>query len=245
MGRLIDLTGRRFGRWTVVAIHCERCEGRAFWLCHCACGTERVVRGTDLRNGKSTGCGCSKGDDLVGKRFGRWTVVAFYPKRYWRGRDTVWLCHCDCGTERGVRGFVLRNGESKSCGCLQRELVTKRLTTHGMSKTRAYSIWENMKQRCQNPNSTGYHYWGGAGIGVCDRWQKFENFYADMGEPPDGLTLDRKDNDKGYSLENCKWSTRLEQVHNRRPPKQKGRRADLAEIEKYAVALARANGRGK
>jgi hypothetical protein len=138
-----------------------------------------------------------------------------------------------------VLGFVLRNGESKSCGCLQRELVAKRLTTHGMSKTRAYGIWVNMKQRCQNQNSPDYRYWGGVGVGVCDRWQKFENFYADVGEAPPGLSIDRWPDCYGdYGPANWRWATAKEQVHNQRPRKK--RRAKLEDINAYAASLARA-----
>lgn len=100
-----------------------------------------------------------------------------------------------------------------------REQVIKsniKRATHKMTNTRIYKIWQNMLSRCKNKNIPRYKDYGKRGIKVCDRWQKFENFYTDMGECPENLTLDRIDNDKGYFPENCKWSTRAEQVNNAR-----------------------------
>ena len=188
--------------------------------------------------------------DLTGRKFVRWTVLGRANHNDAHNKP-LWLSRCECGVVRFVTGGNLRSGISQSCGCLKSERSRVAHFKHGHCDarngkvSRAYVCWQNMLARCRNPAGTGYSNYGSRGIAVCERWHKFENFYADMGEPPDGLTLDRKDNDKGYSPENCKWSTRLEQAHNRRPPKQKARRSTLAEIEKYAVALARANGRGK
>src|SRR5262245_37486772 len=97
--------------------------------------------------------------DITGERFGRWTVLAIHPERYcWKGScAALWFCRCDCGTERIVFVESLRAGRSKSCGCLSRELASARLTTHGMSKTRAYQCWADMMQRCYNPNNRNYY----------------------------------------------------------------------------------------
>jgi pentatricopeptide repeat protein len=178
--------------------------------------------------------------DLRGQRFGRWTVLA---RSKQRGETrTRWLCRCDDGVERVVFGNDLRRGNSKSCGCLRRETTIKRNTKHGHARvgkyTRAYYCWQNMLRRCFNPNHHHYPYYGERGITVCKRWLIFENFLADMGEPPPGMTIDRIDNDGNYEPGNCKWSTPAEQTHNRRPRKRKARRAKLAEINAYAVALA-------
>jgi hypothetical protein len=187
--------------------------------------------------------------DLTGKRFGRWMVLAIHPKRVRYGRrrlavQALWLCRCDCGTERLMLGSNLRCGVSTSCGCFKREQTIKRNLKHGHARrgnhTRIYDIWVSMLQRCLNPNAAGYRNYGGRGITVCERWLIFKNFYVDMGDPPPGLSLDRINNDGNYDPPNCHWATHAEQVNNRRPPKRKHRSA-LAELERFAASLARAS----
>lgn len=128
------------------------------------------------------------------------------------------MCRCACGAETSKMVYSLLSGATRSCGCLQREAVNSMNTTHGMTHSRAYIAFKNMHQRCYNPNRRQWKDWGGRGITVCQRWHDFENFHADMGDPPDGLSLDRVDNDAGYSPENCHWVTRIEQNSNRRMP---------------------------
>jgi hypothetical protein len=179
--------------------------------------------------------------DLTGQRFGRWTVLG-NPERHHYGTEVYlrWPSRCDCGTQRSVWGNALRTGRSTSCGCLHREKTTARVTTHGMSGTRVYQCWQDLLRRCLNRDHRQYDDYGGRGIAVCKRWETFENFYADMGDPPPGLSIDRINNDGNYEPSNCRWTTRAEQNRNRRPAKRKARRAKLADINAYVHALTRA-----
>lgn len=152
-------------------------------------------------------------NDLTGQVFGRLTVIE---KCSTRG-NTQYLCQCECGTERVVRLCSLISGCTKSCGCLAREMVSERNTTHGMYGTPTYNSWNGMKDRCLNPNSNGYKDYGGRGITICDRWlESFENFYSDMGEKPKGLSIERIDNDGNYEPLNCMWATQEQQIQNRK-----------------------------
>jgi hypothetical protein len=134
--------------------------------------------------------------DITGNRFGRWRVLAVHPERdRWEGRGRRytairWLCRCDCGTTRVVLGNSLRMGKSKGCGCGPREKIKKVLTKHGLYKSRAYRIWQNMQSRCFNPNASSYDYYGGRGITVCEDWRDFRNFFADMLNPPPNLSIE-------------------------------------------------------
>ena len=124
--------------------------------------------------------------------------------------NKVNLYSCECGGEAEIVGSNVRNGHTRSCGCMGGR------DTHGMSNTREYTTWCMMRKRCTNQNSECYADYGGRGITVCDRWDSFENFYEDMGPRPEGMTLDRIDNDKGYDKDNCRWATKKEQQNNKR-----------------------------
>lgn len=160
-------------------------------------------------------------EDLTGRRFGRLLVLGF--SKCVPGRSSFWKCRCDCGREKEVnRNCLLHKREpTKSCGCLQPE-AARRNARHGLHQAKIYKQWTSMKQRCLNPMNPSFPDYGGRGIKVCRRWMKFENFLADMGNPPNigqrpgGLYLERVDNDKGYGPRNCKWASPSEQLLNRR-----------------------------
>jgi hypothetical protein len=161
--------------------------------------------------------------NLANQRFTRLTVLRPKKERYCGG--VVWLCQCDCGQKISVTSNHLRTGHTQSCGCLRVEaLAFNRLKqdnlVHGHAgrnqMTRAYRIWSGMLQRCTNANNKAFKWYGGRGITVCDDWLKFENFLADMGEPPEGRSIDRIDNDGNYEPDNCRWATRMEQSASQR-----------------------------
>ena len=151
---------------------------------------------------------------LIGQRVGRLVVVSLHQK----GTKNVgpkFLCKCDCGNEKVIPSTSLHSGDAKSCGCLNMETLLARSITHGMSKTPIYRTWFGIKSRCTNVKNDDYEYYGGRGITICDRWLKsFENFFADMGERPEGTEIDRIDNNKGYSPENCRWVTHKQNCRN-------------------------------
>ena len=127
-----------------------------------------------------------------------------------------WLSRCDCGTELIVTGTRLRHGQVMSCGCYHRQRQREVKLTHGMTRTPTHTSWVAMRQRCNNANNPSWPNYGGRGIRICQRWESFENFYADMGERPDSTSLERIDNDGNYEPTNCRWATKHEQSVNMR-----------------------------
>lgn len=161
-----------------------------------------------------------KAKDLTNMKFGRLTVIK-------RAEDHItpaghhsaqWLCKCECGNVKSISTTGLYYGKTKSCGCYNKEVASKRMTIHGKSYTRIHKIWDNMKARCYNQKNNRYQYYGGKGITVCDEWKNsFEEFYiwAMKNGYTDELTIDRKDINKKYEPDNCRWITNEEQANNK------------------------------
>lgn len=153
--------------------------------------------------------------DLTGQKFNKWTVLERGANS--KANKVMWLCRCDCGTERLVARYSLTGGGTKSCGCHSRSETKARLTKHGMTKTRIHSLWRGIHTRCYNPNRKTWSDYGGRGITVCERWHDFEAFYEDIGQfYSGGMTIERINNDLGYQPDNCKWVPKSEQSRNRR-----------------------------
>ncbi len=156
--------------------------------------------------------------DLTGQRFVRLVVQQrCQPPKQYASKTTWWMCLCDCGNVKAVRASHLKRGGVQSCGCLQRENLSVYPSTHQYTGTPTWHSWRGMLDRCRRENSTSWERYGGKGIKVCDRWQGetgFKNFLADMGERPEGKTLDRINSTGDYCLENCRWATPKEQRLN-------------------------------
>lgn len=149
--------------------------------------------------------------DLVGQKFGKLTVLGRSSQTSLSG--AMWRCVCTCGATADVASLKLRRGKTKSCGCHRAAATGDRSRTHGMSKnSRTYRTWKEMRQRCNNPNSDGYRWYGAKGVSICPRWDSYALFLADMGERPEGKTLDRIDARLGYEPGNCQWLVPLEQT---------------------------------
>lgn len=147
--------------------------------------------------------------DLTGRTFAYLKAIHAVGGGYWH-------CECACGKTSSVLANRLTSGNTKSCGCLKKSVLGMSTTKHGKAGTRTHRIWKAMRNRCNNPSTPRYKDYGGRGITVCQRWDSFENFLADMGEAPEGKSIDREDNDKGYEPGNCRWATPSEQNENTR-----------------------------
>lgn len=246
-----DYLGQRFGKLTVVSV---RRGAQAKWVCECECGGSIAVASSDLRTGKTRSCGCGRFDGLwaanakktqavIGLKFGRLTVTSEAP-----GFKRSAVCLCECGALVTVTLTSLRTNKTQSCGCLQRERVAEANVgriKHGHSAgtvagkrvfSPAYRSWKSMLERCRNPNAPNYHLYGGRGIAVCDQWQGAEGFLqflADVGERPEGRTLDRyPDKNGNYEPGNVRWATPLEQSRNRREMTAENKARQLANLAK-------------
>lgn len=152
--------------------------------------------------------------DLSGHKFGRLTAIEFAGHN---GRYRKWKCRCDCGETLDVLTASLRNGNTRSCGCLKRDTHSLVFRKHGRAGTNVYWLWADMIARCTSPRHQRFSDYGGRGITVCDAWKdSIETFLRDMGPRPIGSSLDRIDNSDGYHPGNCRWASRVQQANNKR-----------------------------
>ena len=223
MGKFIDLTGQRFGKWTVIKRVENSKHGSPKFLCKCDCGTLKEVLSFTLRNGNSTNCGCyinKRANEEIGKKYNHWTILKKVESNKYG--QPKWLCMCDCGNLKKLYLPRIKNGYSKSCGCYRTEFLAKKNSKHGMSNSRIYKIWNGMKRRCYTKTNTMYKHYGNRGIKLCDEWldkeNGFINFYnwAIKNGYQDNLSIDRIDVNGNYEPYNCRWVTQKVQSNNTR-----------------------------
>lgn len=208
--------GKKYGKWTIIEKVSVPQTSKAvhlYFKCQCDCGTITNVRFDGIRKGRSSQCReCSEQekyidtDSMIGTKIGKWLILKSIESD---GTNRKLLCQCECGKTSTHPASTLKLGKSLQCHLCN-------VTKHGYENTRTYTSWRSMIRRCTSSKSDNYSRYGGRGITVCERWLKFENFLADMGERPEGLELDRTNNDGNYEPENCRWVTKSVNALNRR-----------------------------
>ena len=179
--------------------------------------------------------------NITNEIFGRLTAISLCKNRS-SGGSALWLCKCDCGNRTIVNASSLRNGRTRSCGCLKSEELVNRMTTHGKVGSKIHQCWKDMKQRCLNEKNHAYKDYGGRGILIGDEWLDFQLFYNDMGDVPKGMFIDRIDNDKGYYKENCRWATKETQANNTRRNKHITHNGKMLSYAQWDKSLGGSNG---
>lgn len=238
-----DLTNRKFGKLTVIsrAENYISPNGKKYtmWICLCECGNTIITRGDTLTSGKRTDCGCQKENklkenykmlyDITGKKINMLTVLERVGSN--EKQKALYKCKCDCGNIKIITACDLKSGRVVSCGCHAKTFLDdlhKNNIVHGLCNERIYHVWNGMIQRCENPNSTAYKYYGGRGISVCDEWHDvtifrdwaMANGYDENAERGD-CTIDRIDVNGNYEPSNCRWVDMKTQANNKRNTKKK------------------------
>lgn len=235
-----DYNGQRFGRLVVIGegepLITKSGKKRRRLLCQCDCGRQTVAQPSNLVHGSVRSCGCIASEvsrelirklgednrlDISNQKFGRLTAIE--PVESDVPGGVTWRCICDCGKETYVKVKDLRNGGTKSCGCLRDEKIAEVNKSHGESHTRLYNVWNGMRQRCKDPSHKSYKNYGGRGICFCDEWEDytaFRDWALKNGYSKDAkygqCTLDRIDVNKNYSPDNCRWVDSKTQASNKR-----------------------------
>lgn len=223
-----NLLGRRFGKLVVEEYlgFKEKSNGaQHYWKCKCDCGNKKITYTSNLTGKHVSSCGCIKhGADLTGQRFGKLVVLKEAPsqkRKDKKGRKKMWECICDCGNKTITLQELLVSGKTRSCGCYVVEHGKAQANPESVTRKykRLYGIWRGMKNRCNLPNDQHHEIYYDRGIKVCDDWNNsfisFKDWALSHGYN-DNLSIDRIDNDKGYSPDNCRWATTKEQGRNKR-----------------------------